>query len=86
MKQTVLIVAFVVLASATARAQHPDLAGHWVFNQAQSDNPRDMMQARDSGRGGGGGGGAAGRSAGAADSVAGWEEGAAAVRVAAAVG
>jgi len=56
-KQTVLIVAFVVLASATARAQHPDLAGHWVFNQAQSDNPRDMMQARDSGRGGGGGGG-----------------------------
>ncbi len=57
MKQTVLIVAFVVLASATARAQHPDLAGHWVFNQAQSDNPRDMMQARDSGRRGGGGGG-----------------------------
>ena len=55
MKQTVLIVAFVVLASATARAQHPDLAGHWVFNQAQSDNPRDMMQARDSGRGGFGG-------------------------------
>jgi hypothetical protein len=67
MKQTaVLLVAFMLLGSATARVQHPDLSGHWVWNQGQSDNPRDMMQGRDSAggermRGGGGGGGGGGR-------------------------
>ncbi len=39
---------------------HPDLSGHWTFNAAQSDNPRDMLQGRDStgdqSRGGRGGG------------------------------
>lgn len=68
MKQAAaLLVAFVLLGSATARAQHPDLSGHWAWNQGQSDNPRDMMQSRDSGggsgqrmRGGGGGGGGRG--------------------------
>jgi len=41
-------------------AQQPDLSGHWTFNAAQSDNPRDMLQGRDStgeqSRGGRGGG------------------------------
>ena len=63
MKQTVLIIALAVLggtvarAARAARAQHPNLSGHWVFNQGQSDNPRNMMPAGDSGGGGGGGGG-----------------------------
>src|SRR5438093_4147468 len=67
MKQTAaLLVAFVLLGSATARAQHPDLSGHWAWNQGQSDNPRDMMQSRDSSagertRGGGGSRGGFGR-------------------------
>jgi len=55
-KQTVLIIALAVLggtAARAARAQHPDLSGHWVFNQGQSDNPRNMMPAGDSGGGGG---------------------------------
>jgi hypothetical protein len=56
-KQTLLIVALAVLGGTAARTQHPDLSGHWVFNKGQSDNPRDMMSARDSGGGGGGGGG-----------------------------
>ncbi len=30
---------------AGAAAQHPDLAGSWKLNQAQSDNPRDQMRA-----------------------------------------
>ena len=67
MKQTAaLLVALVLLGSATARAQHPDLSGHWAWNQGQSDNPRDMMQSRDSSAGertrgvGGGGGGRGG--------------------------
>jgi len=54
-KQTVLIIALAVLggtAARAARAQHPDLSGHWVFNQGQSDNPRNMMPAGDSGGGG----------------------------------
>ena len=58
MKQTLFIVALAVLGGTAARAQHPDLSGHWVFNKGQSDNPRDMM-SRDSGggsRAGGGGG------------------------------
>src|SRR6266516_3177890 len=67
-----LTAAVVLLVAATpVTAQHPDLSGHWTFNAAQSDNPRDMLQGRDSsgdesrggfgrGRGGGsrGGGGA----------------------------
>ena len=65
MKQTAaLLVAFVLLGSATARAQHPDLSGHWAWNQGQSDNPRDMMRDSSAGgrtRGGGGGGGGGGR-------------------------
>jgi hypothetical protein len=50
----------------TLLAQHPNLSGHWVVNAALSQNPRDMMQGRDSGggdpRGGrmGGGGGRGG--------------------------
>src|SRR6266576_3969554 len=28
--------------------QHPDLSGHWALNQAQSENPRDMIPDRDS--------------------------------------
>src|SRR5882762_5889249 len=52
MKQTAtLLFTFVLLGSATARAQHPDLSGHWAWNQGQSDNPRDMMQSRDSSAG-----------------------------------
>lgn len=41
------------------QAQHPDLRGRWIYNPSQSDNPRDMAQAGDSGggdRGGRGGG------------------------------
>jgi hypothetical protein len=55
-KQTVLIVALAVLAGAAARAQHPALSGHWVLNQAQSDNPRDMIRGGDSAGGESGGG------------------------------
>lgn len=32
----------------TLLAQHPDLSGHWALNQAQSENPRDMIPDRDS--------------------------------------
>ena len=55
---------------AGAAAQHPDLAGSWKLNQAQSDNPRDQMRGSDSaggerrprgeGEGGAGGGGGGG--------------------------
>ena len=51
-----VIAALVLLAGAAAGTQHPDLSGSWVLNQALSDNPRDMMQGRDSSgapRGGG---------------------------------
>ena len=54
-----VIAALVLLAGAAAGTQHPDLSGSWVLNQALSDNPRDMMQGRDSSgapRGGRGGG------------------------------
>src|SRR2546421_7361662 len=30
-----------------ARAQHPDLSGHWTFNAAQSDDPRNRTQTGD---------------------------------------
>jgi hypothetical protein len=46
----VALIGVVVLGGATPRllAQHPDLSGQWTFNAAQSDNPRDMIQGRDS--------------------------------------
>lgn len=47
-----------------AAAQRPDLSGRWIFNSAQSDDPRDRIQAEDttggSGRGGERGGGSPG--------------------------
>src|SRR2546428_13468062 len=43
-------------AAAPIRAQGPDLSGRWTFNAAQSDNPRDQMQGRDSTGGDRGGG------------------------------
>ncbi len=49
-----------IVAATPLSAQHPDLSGQWTFNAAQSDNPRNMLQGRDSSgdesRGGGGGG------------------------------
>jgi len=54
-----LITALVLLGAVAAGAQHPDISGRWALNQGQSDNPRDMMQGRDSAGGGGGGGGSA---------------------------
>ena len=52
-------------AAATTLVVHPDLSGQWTLNAAQSDNPRDMLQARDSGgdesRGGRSRGGYGGR-------------------------
>ena len=51
--------------AATTLVDHPDLSGQWTLNAAQSDNPRDMLQARDSGgdesRGGWSRGGYGGR-------------------------
>src|SRR2546430_415230 len=40
-----------------ARAQHPDLSGHWTFNAAQSDDPRNRTQLGDTTGGGERGGG-----------------------------
>src|SRR2546428_6276877 len=56
-----LTIAVALMVAATPLlAQQPDLSGHWTFNAAQSDNPRDMLQGRDStgdqSRGGRGGG------------------------------
>src|SRR2546426_12059611 len=48
---TVVVIGVVALGSAATTplwAQHPDLSGQWTFNAAQSDNPRDMLQGRDS--------------------------------------
>ena len=74
MRLTMAVVLFV--AGTPVTAQHPDLSGQWTFNAAQSDNPRDMLQGRDSsgdesrggrtgggypGTGGGGRGGFGGR-------------------------
>ncbi len=61
MKQTLLVVVLAALTGTAAAAQHPDLSGRWVLNKGQSENPRDMMQGRDSGGGGGGGGMRGGR-------------------------
>ena len=58
MAQTTVVIAALVLlggAAGAAGAQHPDLSGRWVLNKGQSENPRDMMQGRDSGGGGSGG-------------------------------
>src|SRR5438309_9177307 len=46
MRLTMAVVLFV--AGTPVTAQHPDLSGQWTFNAAQSDNPRDMLQGRDS--------------------------------------
>ncbi len=43
-------------AAMPSVAQQPDLSGQWTFNAAQSDNPRDMVQVRDSADGGSRGG------------------------------
>ena len=55
-----LIAVALMVAATPLLAQQPDLSGHWTFNAAQSDNPRDMLQGRDStgdqSRGGRGGG------------------------------
>ena len=72
-----LMTAVVLCGVITLGGTHPDLSGHWTFNAAQSDNPRDMLQGRDStgdqsrgGRGGrypamgGGRGGFSGRGGG----------------------
>ena len=48
---TVVVIGVVALGSAATTplwAQHPDLSGQWTFDAAQSDNPRDMLQGRDS--------------------------------------
>ena len=57
-----LTTAVLLIAAATPlQAQHPDLSGRWTFNAAESDNPRNMLQGRDStgdeSRGGRSGGG-----------------------------
>src|SRR5438132_5109255 len=58
MKLTIAVA--LMVAATPLLAQQPDLAGHWTYNAAQSDNPRDMLQGRDStgdqSRGGRGGG------------------------------
>jgi len=58
MKLTIAVA--LMVAATPLLAQQPDLSGHWTFNAAQSDNPRDMLQGRDStgdqARGGRGGG------------------------------
>ena len=71
-----LMTAVVLCGVITLGGTHPDLSGRWTFNAAQSDNPRDMLQGRDStgdqprGRGGaypsmgGGRGGFSGRGGG----------------------
>ena len=44
-----LTTAVVLCVAATpVTAPHPDLSGQWTFDAAQSDNPRNMLQGRDS--------------------------------------
>ena len=62
----VLLAAATLLHGATrppATGQRPDLSGHWTYNAGQSDNPRSMMERRDSAGGdrAGGFGGEGGR-------------------------
>jgi hypothetical protein len=49
---TAVVLVGAVLAGGAAgtrlAVEHPDLSGRWTFNAAQSDNPRDMLQGRDS--------------------------------------
>ena len=54
------------IGPAPAQAQHPDLSGHWTFDAAQSDDPRNRTQLGDTTGGGerGGGGGGDGRGGG----------------------
>ena len=35
------------IGPAPAQAQHPDLSGHWTFDAAQSDDPRNRTQLGD---------------------------------------
>ena len=42
------LVALSGVAGTALVIAHPDLSGRWTFNAAQSDNPRDMLQGRDS--------------------------------------
>jgi hypothetical protein len=46
MKLTIAVA--LIVAATPVLAQQPDLSGHWTFNAAQSDNPRNMLQGRDS--------------------------------------
>src|SRR2546428_13790453 len=46
MKLTIAVA--LMVAATPLLAQQPDLSGHWTFNAAQSDHPRDMLQGRDS--------------------------------------
>jgi hypothetical protein len=50
MKLTIAVA--LIVAATPVLAQKPDLSGHWTFNAAQSDNPRNMLQGRE--RSGGG--------------------------------
>src|SRR5256885_17082354 len=54
-----------------ARAQHPDLSGHWTFDAAQSDDPRNRTQLGDTTGGGERGGGGGGRGGGRGGGVGG---------------
>src|SRR2546422_2749657 len=58
MKLTIAVA--LMVAATPLLAQQPDPPGHWTFNAAKGDNPRDMLQGRDStgdqSRGGRGGG------------------------------
>ena len=45
------------IGPAPAQAQHPDLSGHWTFDAAQSDDPRNRTQLGDTTGGGERGGG-----------------------------
>ena len=49
------------IGPAPAQAQHPDLSGHWTFDAAQSDDPRNRTQLGDTTGGGERGGGGDGR-------------------------
>ena len=40
------------IGPAPAQAQHPDLSGHWTFDAAQSDDPRNRTQLGDTTGGG----------------------------------
>jgi hypothetical protein len=62
LKAAVALAGMTVLGAlgVAAQAQQPNISGHWTFNAAQSDDPRDQMQGRDSAGGDNGGGGGGG--------------------------